>query len=78
MNILLTKDEREKFIRYCEITAESDNAMSRQLEVMLNNKLAGAEGMIAKKYKTTAAAYTIVANELKRIEDMELYEPTPR
>ena len=69
MNILLTKEERAKFIQYCEITAESSNAMARQLEAMLNAKFSWAEDMISKKYKTEAMAYNIVANDLRKIED---------
>lgn len=65
--MFLTKDERNRFASYCEVEAKSDNDMAVQLEKMM-----GAEDLIAKRMKQRAVVYSIVAIELRGVEDMTL------
>ena len=70
MSILLSKEERDKFAAWCEMEAASDDAMATQLTKMMGMK--NVEDLIAKRMKQRAMAYSIVALELRKIEDMTL------
>ena len=70
MSILLSKEERDKFAAWCEMEATSDDAMATQLTKMMGMK--NVEDLIAKRMKQRAMAYSIVALELRKIEDMTL------
>lgn len=64
--ILLTQQERDKFILWLEQEAQSDNVMVEQAM-----KLKGGE-IIAKHMKQRVALFSIMAMELRKIENMSL------
>ena len=66
---MLTREERGKFAAWCEMEAKSDDLMSTQLAKM---GLRGVEEALEKRMRQRAAAFSIVALELRRIEDMEV------
>jgi hypothetical protein len=62
--MLLTDEERLKFVVYCRDAANSADAISRQFEAM--NATVYAE--LAKREKYKAIAYSIVAQDLEICE----------
>ena len=61
--ISLTQQERDRFALWLEQEAKSDETMSKQLE-----QLKGHDVML-KIMKQRAAIFSIVASELRKIED---------
>ncbi len=70
--LLLIKDERERFALWCEMEAKSDNEMAGELQKMMGAKWQGGEDLMVKRMKQRAMAYSIVALELRKIEDMSI------
>ena len=62
----LTQQERDKFVLWLEQEAQSDNVIVEQAV-----KLKGGE-IIAKRIKQRVALFSMMAMELKKIEDMSL------
>lgn len=62
--ILLTQQDRDKFAAWLEQEAQNDNILVEQAM-----KLNGGE-IIAKHMKQRAMIFTMVAIELRKIEDM--------
>lgn len=64
--ITLTQIERDKFSSWLEQESKSDDEMSEQL-----SKLTGHEVMV-KHMKQRAMIFTLVAGELRKIEEVEI------
>lgn len=63
--MLLTQQDREKFSAWLDQEAESDNIIAEELI-----KIGHVE--MGKRKKQRAATFSIVSEELKRIEDMTI------
>ena len=66
---LLETDERQRFVRYCREQAQSCDAIAGQLATMPHLEA------VARLNRTKAMAYTIVANDLESVEDVEIASP---
>lgn len=64
--ISLTQQERDKFALWLEQEASNDDVIATQMATLI-----GYEIMI-KRLKQRAAIFSIVATELRRIEDMSI------
>lgn len=66
--MILTDEERNKFIAYLEMNASTSAEMIKQFE-----KLSGPAMIeMAKREKQKLVAYTIIANDLKSAESMTI------
>ena len=63
--LLLSAEERHRFIEYCQNEAASLAAMAEQIKLP-------AMDMVSKNYNVRAMAYKTVANDLSKVEDMSL------
>lgn len=66
MSRLLDPVERQRFVRYCRESAESCDGMAKQLDAMPHLEV------VARLNRTKAMAYTIVANDLDAVEDLQV------
>lgn len=64
--ISLTQQERDKFALWLEQAALSDDGIATQMATLIGHEL------MIKRLKQRAAIYSIVATELRRIEDMSI------
>ena len=64
--ILLDAKEREKFALYLKQQAEVDEGMAEQFEKLKMHKA------VVKRYRVKIVASILIADDLLRIEDMEL------
>ena len=64
--ILLDAKEREKFALYLKQQAEVDEGMAEQFEKLKMHKA------VVKRYRMKMVASILIADDLLRIEDMEL------
>lgn len=64
--ITLTQQERDKFASWLEQGVQADDIIAKQLEQM------GSPEILIKHIKQRVAASSIVANELRKIEDMSI------
>ena len=62
MDLLLSRQERERFAAWLEHEADTDQGLIRQMEAV-------RQELVAKHFKVRVAAYRIVAKELRNIED---------
>ncbi len=62
----LTDEEREKFIQYLEIDAESSEGIARQME---NTHV---PEVLVKQIKAEAIAFRIVAKKLRQLESFNV------
>jgi hypothetical protein len=61
--ITLSKNEREKFIKYLEFQVYVDSGINEQM------KKVGIPDAVIKQLNSKSAAYIIVADDLRKIED---------
>lgn len=64
--LLLSPEERLRFVEYCRREAASLSVMAEQI-----NKLSGME-LMHKNYRARSMAYQIVADDLAKVEDGRL------
>ena len=69
--INLTAQERDKFAAYCRQEAESANQMA-EASAKIGPPGGNLGDVIAKKYRTEAAAHAIVGKYLSSGEEMEI------
>lgn len=68
--LLLTKAERDRFAEWLEREAQSDKALSRQIQGFPTGKTINDE--LAKRYNVHAAACLIVAQRLRETIDEKI------
>ena len=64
--LLLSETERLRFIDYCRREAESLNGVAEQMKKLPNMEV------VIKAYNARRMAYTIVADDLNKMEAMSL------
>ncbi len=66
-DLLLSDDERRRFIDYCRREVDSLNAMATQMQ-----NLPSMPPHVLQHYKIRAAAYILVASDLDRVESVTM------
>ena len=66
--MMLSPRERETFVRYCEEEAWASDGLATQMESTSENVI----DTVIKHYRLRAAAYALVAKEMRGIEEMKL------
>ncbi len=62
--MLLTAEERKRFIEYCLLQVDSNRALARQLEAIMPQ--------LAKRKAAEAQAYAFVAHDLNNTEEQTI------
>jgi len=68
LSVMLSPQERETFARYCEEETFAIEGLATQMESTPGNVI----DTVIKHYRLRAAAYALVAKDMRGIEEMKL------